>query len=163
MGGFAIDASAGAIVEALELRPNPLGGWFRQVHEVASPSGAGRSLVTVINYLLEETRPVTFFHRMSADAVHFFHQGCPVKVLTIDDEGTLEFAILGADPGAGHDLQVVVAGGRWKAFELQGGPWALLSEAVSPGWEAADQEEATVAMYERDFPHLRGAVERFVP
>jgi len=151
-----------SLIEHLHLTDNPLGGWFTQVHECRPPSGVGRSLVTVINYLLDHTRPVAYLHRTSADAIHFFHQGCPLAVVTVSPEGRLGRQVLGCDLDRGQSLQVVVAGGTWKGFELMGGPWALISEAVSPGWEATDQEEATPVVYDRDHPHLRKEIERFV-
>jgi len=58
-------------------------------------------------------------------------------------------------------LQHLVPGGWWKAFEVRG-PWALISEAVAPGWDAADEEVATAALYEHDHPELRSQIERFV-
>ncbi len=149
------------VIEHLGLAANPLGGWYKQVHECPPPRGAGRSLVTVITYLLDRARPVAYLHRTSADAIHYFHQGCPLAVVTVSPGGRLRRQALGRDLENGESLQVV-AGGSWKAFQLVGGPWALISEAVAPGWEATDQTEATPAVYERDHPHLRDALERLV-
>jgi len=93
--------------------------------------------MTVINYLLDATRPTTSLFRTSADAVHYFHQGAPVAVVTISADGAVERQALGPDR-----LQVVVDGGTWKGFELLDRPWALISEAVAPGWSADDLEPA---------------------
>lgn len=150
-----------AIVDALALEPNPQGGWFRSVQQVDAPDG-GRPVASVINYLLDATAPIASFHRMSADAVHYFHRGGSLAIITISSDGVLDRAVLGADLAAGERLQVAVPGGSWKAFELIGGPWALISEAVAPGWVPDDQERATSALYERDLPHLRAEIERFV-
>ncbi len=146
------------IIEQLDLASNPLGGWFKQVHECRPPIGTGRSLLTVITYLLDSTHPVAYLHRTSADAVHYFHQGCPLAVVTVSPEGDLRRQVLGPGLDDGQSLQVVVPGGSWKGFELAGGPWALISEAVAPGWEPTDHEEATSAVYERDHPGLREAL-----
>lgn len=154
--------AATAVIDTLELSPNPMGGWFRSVLEEPDPAG-GRPIMSVINYLIDAARPVAYFHRMSADAMHYFHQGGPLEVITISPGGRLARTILGADLDAGQQLQVLVPGGCWKAFELQSGPWALISEAVSPGWVPDDQEEATSALFENDFPHLRVEIERLVP
>ncbi len=146
------------VIERLGLAVNPLGGWYKQVHECRPPRGTGRSLVTVITYLLDSSRPVAYLHRTSADAIHYFHQGCPLAVVTVSPDGELRRQVLGRDLDHGDSLQLVVAGGTWKAFELVGRPWALISEAVAPGWEATDQAEATPAVYERDHPHLGDAL-----
>ncbi len=153
---------AAPVIEHLGLEVNPLGGWYRQVHECRPPRGTGRSLVTVITYLLDRARPIAYLHRTSADAIHYFHQGCPLAVVTVSPDGELRRQVLGRDLENGQSLQVVVVGGTWKAFELVGGPWALISEAVAPGWEPTDQTEATPAVYERDHPHLRDALEPLV-
>ncbi len=153
---------ARAVIEHLGLVANPQGGWFRQVHECRPTLGGGRSLVTVITYLLENSHPLAYLHRTSADAVHYFHQGCAMAVVTVTPDGRLRRQVLGSDLDDGQSLQVVVAGGTWKALELVGGPWALISEAVSPGWEATDHQDATPAVYQRDHPHLRDAIRRLV-
>ena len=158
----AVQPEVHAIVDRLGLVPNPLGGWFRQVHESPPPSGSGRPVATVITYLLDAVLPTTVLHRMSADAIHYFHQGCPLALITVSPAGRPARHVLGSDLDDGQSLQVVVPGGTWKAFELVGGPWALISEAVAPGWMAADQEEATPALYTRDHPDLADTISRFV-
>jgi len=140
-----VDPAAGPVIERLGLVENPQGGWFRQVHECPHPSGAGRSVVTVINYLLDAARPTTPLWRMSADAVHYFHQGSPVAVVTVSPSGGVERQMLGPER-----LQVVVGGGTWKGFELVGGPWGLISEAVAPGWRSDDQEPAPPQLHATD-------------
>lgn len=157
-----VDAAARPVIERLALSPNPLGGWFRQVHECRPAQGTGRSLMTVINFLLDRARPVTTLHRSGADAVHYFHQGSPLTVVTLSPGGALGRQVLGPDLDRGQSLQVVVPGGTWKALELGAGPWALISEAVSPGWEMTDQEEATPSLFERDHPDLRPVIEHLI-
>ncbi|MGI9079587.1 MAG: cupin domain-containing protein [Acidimicrobiales bacterium] len=143
-----VDPAARPVIEHLGLVENPRGGWFRQVHECPHPSGAGRSVVTVINYLLDAARPTTPLWRMSADAVHYFHQGAPVAVVTVSSDGAVARQVLGPDR-----LQDVVGGGTWKRFELVGGPWGLISEAVAPGWQADDHELAPPQLHVPDIDH----------
>lgn len=132
-----VDPAARRVIERLGLVENPQGGWFRQVHECPHPSGAGRSVATVITYLLEAVHPTAAVHRMSSDAIHYFHRGAPMAVVTVGADGSERRQVLGPD-----QLQVAVPGGTWKGFELVGGPWSLISEAVAPGWLASDQEDA---------------------
>ena len=47
-----------------------------------------------------------------------------------------------------------MAGGRWKAIELVEGPWALISEAVVPGWSIQDHASADTALRERLAPFV---------
>lgn len=150
-----------AVVQALDLAPNPQGGWFRAIHQVEHPT-AVRPVANAINYLLDAASPICFLHRMSADAMHYFHRGCPLAVTTISPAGRVERSVLGPDLAAGNELQVYVPGGWWKAFELVGEPWALISEVVAPGWIPDDQETATAAQLEPDLDSAWPEVERFV-
>lgn len=149
------------LIDALSLLPNPQGGWFRPIHQVDAPDD-GRPVATIINYLVDITAPISYLHRMSADAVHYFHCGCPLAVVTVSPSGDFERTVLGGDLDAGHQFQVTVPGGYWKGFELVGEPWALISEAVAPGWVPSDQDNATAELYEQEHPHLRPDIERFV-
>ena len=150
-----------AVIEALTLASNPQGGWYRMVHESPAPDG-GRPIANIINYLVDATSPISWFHRMSADAMHYFHQGDPLIVHLLDRRGVLRREVLGPDLDAGHLLQVAVPGGTWKAFELLGNDWALISEAVTPGWVPHDQEEATADLADHCDPAHRAEVLRLV-
>lgn len=156
-----VDPGAVAVIDALGLVPNPQGGWYRSVLEEPAPDG-GRAIMSVINYLVDAARPIGLLHRMGAESMHYFHQGCPLEVVTVSPDGQLARALLGPDLAAGQQLQYLVPGGFWKGFELRGGPWSLISEAVVPGWTADDQEAATPDLLEHDLPHLRHELERFV-
>jgi len=163
MSGPSPHPSAGALIDALGLVENPHGGWFRQVHECRPEAGDGRSVATVITFLLDSNRPVAYLHRMSADAVHYFHQGGPLVVVTVSPKGELSRTVLGNDIGGGQQLQVVVPGGWWKGFEHGGGPWSLIGEAVAPGWVVTDDETATLALARSEWNDLAGDIEHLIP
>lgn len=153
--------SANELVSLLGLERNPEGGFFRQSY--TAPAGDGdRPAVTVIYYLITSRDPIGYLHRMTADSIHFFHLGSPLNVCLVDPAGGMESAILGPDLSLGHQLQLTVGGGVWKAFELPAGEYALISEAVTPGWIASDQESAPVDLVAERFPQLKGRIERFI-
>lgn len=153
--------AAADVIAHLGLEANPAGGWFRSVHTVAALDG-GRAVASTINYLVDEAAPISWFHRTSADAMHYFHQGHALTVHTVSPDGTLGRAVLGADLEAGEQLQVHVPGGHWKAFELTDGPWSLISEVVTPGWIPDDQDDATAALCDEVAPEHRPTVMRLV-
>lgn len=159
--GVAPLLAADDVIALLALEANPQGGWFRSVHAVA-PLDGGRPVATTINYLLDAAAPISWFHRTTADALHYFHQGGPLTVHTIDPSGALHREVLGPDLAGGQQLQVHVPGGHWKAFELEDGPWALISEVVTPGWIPEDQDEATADLCADVAPEDRALVERLV-
>jgi len=49
-------------------------------------------------------------------------------------------------------LQLWVPGGVWKASVLESGAYGLISEAVAPGFDAADREIANAAAIRQAFP-----------
>jgi len=149
-----------AVIDALSLAPNPQGGWFRSLPPIEAVGGG--MVPRVVNHLLATDAPIACLHRLSADSLYYFHRGCPIAVLTISPDGVLARAVLGADLDDGQQFQSAVPGDWWRAFELTGGPWALMSEAVASGGEATDQEFATSALLEHELPHLRMEIERFV-
>ncbi|MEZ4381878.1 MAG: cupin domain-containing protein [Nannocystaceae bacterium] len=137
--------SAKAWIAALGLEPNPEGGYFRGYAQRPDPSGAPRPLMTVIYYLLSAEAPRARLHRSSATALHYHHAGGALEIHSVDAAGRHRARTLASPGVAGAAPQVVVEGGSWKAIELVDGPYALISEAVVPGWIAADHESATPA------------------
>jgi predicted cupin superfamily sugar epimerase len=154
--------TADELVRLLGLDRNPEGGFFRQSYTAPVARQGARPAVTVIYYLITSRDPIGYLHRMTADSVHFYHLGSPLSVYLVHPTGTMESAILGPDLSAGHQLQLVVPGGVWKAFELTAGEYALMSEAVTPGWIPSDQESAPVDLVSERFPQLKGRIERFI-
>ena len=152
-----MDDAADWIAE-LGLIPNPEGGHFRQYHAAPCPDGRARPLITVIYYLLTAVHPRARMHRSGADGLHFHHAGGLLRVHSVGPGGDYRVEPLGPP----HAFQVVVAGGRWKAIELVEGPWALISEAVVPGWSVDDHASADVGTLESLGPALRERLAPFV-
>jgi hypothetical protein len=140
--------SAQAWIAALDLEPNPEGGHFRGDVTRADPSGGARPLMTVIYYLLSADAPRARLHRSSATGLHYHHAGGVLEIHSVDADGRYRSRSLGSPGVAGAAPQVIVEGGSWKAIELVEGPYALISEAVVPGWIPEDHESATAAILE---------------
>ena len=134
------------LIAYLQLEPHPHeGGYFRRTYEAQAsvPMFAGqRKLMTSIFYLLTNDSPRAFLHRNRSDIVHYFHVGDPVEYLLIDPDGNIHKTIMGADLAAGQLLQLTVPGGYWKSSRLVSGEYGLISEAVAPGFDYADNELA---------------------
>lgn len=154
--------TAADIRARLGLRPHDEGGFFRETYRaaetIACPDrpGEGRALLTVIHYLLESAAPRGIPHRNRSDIVHFHEGGGRLRYLTLTPDGVLGDQII----GPGHERQVTVPGGVWKATELLDGEWGLVGEAVSPGFDYRDREIADRATLERAAPD---AAHRFAP
>lgn len=149
------------LIETLKLETHPSeGGYFRRTYasalEIAVPyTTAPRCSMTSIFYLLTDDKPLSYLHRNQADIVHYFQLGSPVTYYVVHPDGQLETVVLGPELAAGQRLQLTVSGGCWKASQLLQGEYALISEAVSPGFDYADSELATHEMIKRAFPQLQ--------
>jgi uncharacterized protein len=151
--------TAAELIRLLELEPHPLeGGYFRRTYESSLRCDCGygsRPLLTSIYYLLTQESPVGFLHRNESDILHYHQLGAAVKYILISPDGSLSEHILGPDIAHGETLQLLVPGGCWKASRLCGGEYALISEAVAPGFDYADNELATEEMAWRNWPVLQ--------
>ncbi len=135
--------AAQTLIDSLQLEPHPEGGYFRRTYESdisakIGPEGADRKLLTCIYYLLTRDSPIGHLHENQSAIIHLFQLGAPIKYTLVSPEGVLSQTILGPEVDQGQQLQLVVPSGWWKASELVSGDFALISEAVSPGFEYED-------------------------
>jgi hypothetical protein len=140
------------LIETLRLIRHPEGGWYREVYRseeiIGSASLPARfdsshCFSTSIYYLLE-SGDISAFHRIKSDETWHFYLGSPVNLYILQDDGTLQKAVLGDNPGAGHVFQWTVSHGLWFGAEVSvPGSFALLGCTVSPGFEFGDLEFAT--------------------
>ncbi len=156
--------TAAEIIRLLQLEPHPLeGGYFRRTFASALRcDGGGRPLLTSIYYLLTQDNPVGFLHRNRSDILHCHHFGAAVQYLLISPEGSLSEHILGPDIRNGEQPQLLAPGGWWKASRLCSGDHALISEAVAPGFDYADNEIATEELTRRLGPALRALLASYL-
>ena len=155
----------GDIIERLGLIAHDEGGYFRETYRsdaqagAPGPEGEPRSCMTVIYYMLTNESPIGHLHRNRADIMHFFHVGAPTRYHLIDAAGGHRAIMLGPDPSAGHELQLLVPGGVWKASELlaedgNAPGWSLISEAVAPGFDYRDRTLIDADAMIREHPDL---------
>ena len=155
-----------SLISALGLEPNIEGGFFRQTFESAAcveVKGRRLPLMNTIYYLLTQDSPVGYFHRNKHDITHFYHLGRGAHYLLISPEGGLKEVTLGPDLAAGQCLSFTAPGGCWKSSHLApGAEFCLISEVVSPGFDYADHEMASLAGFAADFPHLLERIKDYV-
>jgi predicted cupin superfamily sugar epimerase len=137
--------TSGQLIAILGLSPDPVGGWTCEVQRVAAPAGA-RAVACVVNHLFDASSPGVDLHRSSADVMHYFHQGDPVSVVTVSPEGRVERSVLGNDADAGQHFQVEVSAGWWRALQISGENWSLISEAFAPASDPGDREYPSTEM-----------------
>lgn len=128
------------IIETLNLARHPEGGWYRETWR-AAPRGDGRSGGTAILFLLEAGER-SYWHRVDADEMWFWHAGGPLDLLLADEKAIGYRTIrLGGDVLGGYSAQGLIPAGRWQAARAGSG-WTLVSCTVVPGFDFAGFELA---------------------
>ena len=157
------------LIETLGLEPHVEGGYFKKTFQanhrerIASPYGP-RFQMTSIFYLLTRESPVGHWHRNRSDIVHYFHLGDAIEYHLIYPEGRLESLKLGSNILAAERLQFTALGQVWKCSHTLGGShgFSLISEAVAPGWDAADMNLGTRENLLDPYPQHREIIEAFL-
>ena len=131
--------SAGAdpapVIRALDLRPHPEGGHFRETWRDSPPDGS-RGVGTAILFLLA-TGERSRWHRIDAAEIWIWQAGAPL-LLRLTDGGEIR---LGPDLSDGQTLQGLVPAGVWQAAESLG-DWSLCTCVVAPAFEFSGFELA---------------------
>ena len=134
-------AIAPRLALALDLKPHPEGGWYRQTWrspvDVTLPDGRVRPTATLIHFLLPAGES-SAWHKVASDELWLAHQGAV----------TLELGGAGATPAHRSSLmvdvdhpQALVPAGVWQRT-VPSDADALVSCVVSPGFDFDDFELA---------------------
>jgi predicted cupin superfamily sugar epimerase len=135
--GMGMDVSTA--VTGWRLEPHPEGGFFRETYRspltTLPPGWPGeRALATAILYLLPAGQR-SAWHRVRGDELWLWQGGAPMY-LRIGDQSRL----VGPDPAAGQEPQVLVPAGAWQSATPGDGAWSLVACLVTPGFDFADFE-----------------------
>jgi uncharacterized protein len=157
-------------IQALDLRPHPEGGWFRETyrsplrlpaHALPKTYGGERAAMTAIHFLLESGQ-ISALHRLRSDEMWFFHEGAPLRISIIRPSGSREDILLGANVAAGERLQASLPADGWfGAMPAAAAPdYSLVSCVVAPGFEFEDFVLGDRPRLLAEFPQHRAAIER---
>jgi predicted cupin superfamily sugar epimerase len=147
------DLTADLLIEALQLRPHPEGGFYRESYRAPESIAAGalperfggdRAFSTAIYFLLRGDQ-VSALHRLRCDELWHFYLGTALELVQITAEGRLAVTRLGPEIAAGEVPQAVVPAGHWFGARLAAprlDAYALAGCTVAPGFDFADLEMA---------------------
>ena len=131
--------TADDIIERLDLKPHPEGGYYRETFRDSRTIDGGRAASTAIYFLLARDQK-SHWHRVDAVEIWHYHAGDPLILRIADDNG--ERAIrLGSDLTASEQPQAIVPAHAWQAAETTG-DWTLVGCTVAPGFDFAKFELA---------------------
>jgi predicted cupin superfamily sugar epimerase len=121
------------VVLALELKPHPEGGYFRETFRDQRLVEGGRAASTAIYFLLARGQR-SHWHRVDAVETWHFYAGDPLILdVTASDSAAVTRITLGPDIMAGQRPQAIVPAGAWQAAESLG-LWTLVGCTVAPGF-----------------------------
>ena len=181
---------AAEVTEALKLVPHPEGGFFLEMFRSGSEpmetrgltgakdpaglcetdrrSGEGdagsRNWMTSIFWMPTSASPFLRLTVNKSDIVHYYQGGAPFEYVTYRAGGKVRVDVLGPDIRNGHVLQLPVEGGVWKGGRmLDDGvhDYALIGEAVGPGFDFRDFSFVTSAMLDAA-PEVRDRLAAFL-
>jgi predicted cupin superfamily sugar epimerase len=137
------------IVERLDLKPHPEGGYFREVyrsellleHPAIPPGENNKRRAGSLIYFLLGPGDFSAFHRVKwTDEIWHFYAGGAIELHLIDEAGRYDKHILSNELDNGEPTAVISAG-CWQAARLAPGvQWGLGGCTVAPGFDFADFE-----------------------
>ena len=133
--------SADEVVRLLGLAPHPEGGFYRETYRDPRTDAQGRSVSSLIYFLLG-TGDVSAWHRVDAAEVWHWHAGAPLSLTVCENGYDCQSIHLGADLKAGQRPQFVVPANWWQTSTSLGA-WTLVGCTVAPAFDFAHFELAT--------------------
>jgi hypothetical protein len=156
--------TAETIIEKLNLTRHPEGGFYRETYRgeksITLDNGKVRNTGTAVYYLLKDTDK-THFHKVSSDELWLFHQGEPLEIFMITNDGKLETKILGNRLALNEEPQLIITSNVWFAARLKNEKgFALVSCIVSPGFDFDDYVLGNKNELIKAFPNIKSEIEK---
>ncbi len=138
---MASDRRVARLIEQLDLRPHPEGGYYREVSRskalvVPADGRDVRRAATTIYYLLTRDKP-SRLHRIRSDEVWHFYEGEPLELIWLDRAYAECYRVLLGQVAEDRRPVAVVPAGSWQAARSTGA-YSLVGCTVCPGFEFED-------------------------
>jgi predicted cupin superfamily sugar epimerase len=121
--------TADDIIRALDLKPHPEGGHFRETFRDEDNT---RGASTAIYYLLRRGER-SHWHRVDAAEVWHFYAGDPLELALSADGRTTQTHVLGANLAKGERPQIIVPKNVWQSARPLG-VYTLVGCTVAPAF-----------------------------
>jgi uncharacterized protein len=140
--------SAAAMIRALDLKPHPEGGHFRETFRDRLTVNGARAASTAAYFLLARGER-SHWHRIDAVEIWHYHAGAPLEIGIVAAAASpapspVERLMLGPDLAAGARPQVIVPAHAWQSAQTLG-EWTLAGCTVAPGFDFSGFELAPEA------------------
>jgi len=148
------------LIERFNLEAHPEGGYYSEEYrsEITLPN-LERQLMTSIYFLLPSGH-VSHFHRIKSDELWFFHEGSPLTVHTLDENGHTEH-LVGLNFTTGETPQLLVPSETIFGSSVNDeNSYSFVSCVVAPGFDFRDFELFTSEELLKDYPDHGKVIER---
>jgi hypothetical protein len=155
---------AAELIDLLDLRPHPEGGYFGEVYKstqtvLAQNGKAERKALTSIYFLLP-SHQYSAWHMITGDEVWHYYEGDPLNLYQIDPESKKVSPFRLGKVSEECRPVAVVPGGVWQAAETAGS-YTLAGCTVGPGFEFEDfrllrEDQDAEELIKSHFPNLTG-------
>ena len=127
-----LSLTARQVRSALNLKPHPEGGHYRELWRDA-PSDGGRGAASSILFLLAASER-SQWHRVDAAEIWTWLAGAPLLLEVHGVDGNRHSIALGSAAGDGETFQGIVPAHAWQAASSLG-VWTLVSCIVAPAFQ----------------------------
>lgn len=148
-------------IKELNLEAHPEGGFYlrtEESEETITRQNKTRKLYTSIYFVLTEESP-SHFHQLTADEIWYYHDGEPLTVHCIYEDGTYEAVKVGKDTQKGERLHFNVPAGTIFGSTVEK-DYSLVSCVVVPGFDFEDFKLFTKEELLKDYPEYEEIITR---
>lgn len=148
------------LIKHYNLQAHPEGGYYSEEYrsEIELPN-IERQLMTSIYFLLPSEH-LSHFHRIKSDELWFFHEGSPISVHTLDENGHTE-NLVGNDFKNGQNPQFLVkANTIFGSCVNENDSYSFVSCVVAPGFDFRDHEMFTSEDLLKDYSDSKEIIEK---
>jgi uncharacterized protein len=143
-GGTREVMMAEELIDTLDLKPHPEGGWYRETWRAEAGEGR-RAAASAVLYVIQPGQR-SHWNRVDAHEIWLWHAGDPVDVsIAAGDEAAVRAVRLGGRITAGDQPQLVIPAGHWQSAEPAAdgdAGYSLISCIVVPAFEFSGFELA---------------------
>ncbi|WP_373522217.1 cupin domain-containing protein [Aquiflexum sp.] len=128
------------LTEKLNLQPHPEGGFYSETYRSSlgiETDNGQRSLATSIYFLLTSS-DVSKFHSIAGEEIWFHHEGSPLAVHLLSDNGYEKLLVGLVDQKGRQPQQLVPEGAIFGSTVEDENSYALVSCVVAPGFDFKD-------------------------
>ena len=148
-------------IKELNLEAHPEGGFYlrtEESEETITRQNKTRKLYTSIYFVLTEESP-SHFHQLTADEIWYYHDGEPLTVHCIYEDGTYEAVKVGKDTQKGERPHFNVPAGTIFGSTVEK-DYSLVSCVVVPGFDFEDFKLFTKEELLKDYPEHEEIITR---